>query len=1102
MSNIVIRASAGSGKTFRLSNQFLQIVFHGYPVDTILASTFSRKAAGEILDRILLRLADAVADPEKRRELAGFLELPDNLAEVLGKLARNLYRLRICTLDSFFNKIASTFALELGLPPGWSIMEDIDFARYLSEAVRNVLSESRQNEAVKLMNLLQKGEQNRNITQELLNLATTLLPIVRESTPQNWKHKNLLQQEIDDTELQQILKRLQAAELPKNKDKSEPKSFIQARNRIIRLAVNGDWKSILGETIVENVVAGEFRFDRKEFEGDLLYCIQNLAKQAEAVQMNKLVWQTDATRQLLDLVVSAYDEILLREHNFRFDEITERLGRNDFFPTLDLLAHRIDARTDHLLLDEFQDTSIPQWKIIRPFAKETSSKANSSFFCVGDVKQAIYAWRGGVAEIFDTIQNEIPNIIQESLNASFRSSPIIIETVNKLFETIASNDALISYREAVQVWNARFEQHETAKKNLPGYCVLETSPSNDNSDGHSKTDSSSTDKETDKETNKETNKEQEGDKNVQYTVDRIAELYRTRPEATIGVLVFRNEKIAPIIAGLKRLGIEASEEGGNPLTDSAAVQHILSAMILADHPGDTIARFHLANGPLAKFLRLTDYRNDFQAIQCSLRLRDELLNDGYGIVTERLAKQLAPACHPREFQRLEKLTELARQFQKTASGVRTDRFVKMVQTKKIESPILSPIQIMTVHKSKGLEFDIIVLPNLDSKLVAVTPQIIVARETPVLPVDLVIRYAGEELQSLLPKKFKQAFEKWIHSEIQESLSLLYVAMTRAKHELVMIVPPINQKSSTKSKKSESIFSLTFARILRAGLISQQEDSESKILFQMGNKDWSRELRELGLKKPETIPQPILKQDLLNCSLAKRSKRLWRNLLRVSPSSLELQQKPQSKFASPSSSSVITVTNTVVFSKRLPEDALLWGTAIHACFENGLRKNPWLDQGKPDADFLLQVVQSAIMGKKGNIDPHKAVNAFLESCNKPNIRNTLSLSNYVLKNRTVDVEHERRFVVRLDDEQLLRGSIDRLVIFRENGQPVGLEIIDYKTDHYNKTCDLAEFIAEHQKMYAPQLEAYRNGMSKLYRIDPSVISAKLLFIDIDYVQKIY
>jgi ATP-dependent exoDNAse (exonuclease V) beta subunit len=1066
----------------------LQLIFHGYPVDTILASTFTRKAAGEILDRILQRLADAVADPEKRRELAGFLELPDNPAEILGKLARNLYRLRIGTLDSFFNKIASTFALELGLPPGWSILEETDFARYLGEAVRNVLSESHRNDAGKLMNLFQKGEQDRNVTQELLNLASELLPIVRESTLQNWNHEKLLRKELDDTELQHILDRLQVAEIPKNKDKTEPKRFVQARNEIIRLAWNGEWKSFLEQTLIKNVIGGEFKFDRKEVSGDLLYCVQDLVKQAGAVLINKIVGQTMAARQLLDLIVKAYDEILFRQRGFRFDDVTERLGRNDFSPTLDLLAHRMDARTDHLLLDEFQDTSKPQWNVLRPFAKETSSKANGSFFCVGDVKQAIYAWRGGVAEIFDTIQQEIPNTVQESLNASFRSSPIIIETVNRLFETIASNDALAKYSEAAEIWNSRFERHETAKKNLLGYCVLEIAASAGHSDNNFITDSSAANDE-----------EQDDDKIVtQYTVNRIAELYETRDGATIGVFVLRNKKIAPIIAGLKRLGIEASEEGGNPLTDSAAVQHVLSAMILADHPGDTIARFHLANGPLAEFLQLTDYRNNYQAINCSLQLRKDLVNNGYGAVVERLAEQLAPSCNPREFQRLEKLTELARNFQKTASGVRTERFVKMVQAKKIESPTASPIRIMSVHKSKGLEFDIIVLPDLDVDLVRKTPTVIVARKTPTEPVDFVIRYVGQELQRLLPENYQKAFEKRIQSEVLESLSLLYVAITRAKHELVMILPPLSKKALTDLINGQPVFSPTFSGILHAGLGLRQanSDSELKILFQTGSENW---FQESGLKKSETISPAVSKSDKLDYSLAKRQdNRLRRNLLRVSPSGLELPQQRKRNNDPPDSHSG---TNISGLSKRNPEDARLWGIAIHACFENGLRKNPWLDQGKPDAVFLSQIVKSAIMGKKGNIDPQAVVKDFLESCDKPNIRNALSLSNYALKNQTVSVEHERRFAVRLDDQHLLHGSIDRLVVFRENEKIVGLEIIDYKTDHYDKTGDLAEFIAERQKMYTPQLEAYRDGMSRLYRLDSSAISAKLIFIDLDFVQKV-
>ena len=68
------------------------------------------------------------------------------------------------------------------------------------------------------------------------------------------------------------------------------------------------------------------------------------------------------------------------------------------------MAYRLDARVAHLLLDEFQDTSPPQWRVLRPFARQVvDGGRRQSFFCVGDVKQAIYGWRGGVAEIFEAI---------------------------------------------------------------------------------------------------------------------------------------------------------------------------------------------------------------------------------------------------------------------------------------------------------------------------------------------------------------------------------------------------------------------------------------------------------------------------------------------------------------------------------------------------------------------------------------------------------------------------------------------------------------------------------------------------------------------------
>ncbi|MEE3220271.1 MAG: UvrD-helicase domain-containing protein, partial [Planctomycetota bacterium] len=118
----LIRASAGTGKTFQLSSRYIELLHADVPIDEILATTFTRKAAGEILDRIMSRLATAAETENTARVLADQLAATGldvaRCRELLIRLTRSLHRLRISTLDSFFSQVAGTFGLELGLPPG------------------------------------------------------------------------------------------------------------------------------------------------------------------------------------------------------------------------------------------------------------------------------------------------------------------------------------------------------------------------------------------------------------------------------------------------------------------------------------------------------------------------------------------------------------------------------------------------------------------------------------------------------------------------------------------------------------------------------------------------------------------------------------------------------------------------------------------------------------------------------------------------------------------------------------------------------------------------------------------------------------------------
>ena len=117
--HLLIRASAGTGKTFRLSNRYVELIDADQRLPEILAVTFTRKAAGEILDRIIERVAVAALDADAARELARFVG-DGNLDStrcraLLAAMVRNLHRLNVGTLDSFFIRLAQCFSLAEGV---------------------------------------------------------------------------------------------------------------------------------------------------------------------------------------------------------------------------------------------------------------------------------------------------------------------------------------------------------------------------------------------------------------------------------------------------------------------------------------------------------------------------------------------------------------------------------------------------------------------------------------------------------------------------------------------------------------------------------------------------------------------------------------------------------------------------------------------------------------------------------------------------------------------------------------------------------------------------------------------------------------------------
>jgi len=1057
LGNLIIRASAGTGKTFQLSNRFLALLRQGVPCESVLATTFTRKAAGEILDRVIGRLAAAADDDEKLKELAGFTGdeawSREACLDTLQAMMRSLHRLRVSTLDSLFAQIARSFGLELGFPFGWQIVEDLFDVRLRSRAIDAVLTSGDEAKLRTLVHLLTKGEASRSISQLIRETVNQMYDLFQETSREAWC-KVPRCKPLDAMELAAALQDLQLADVP-------DKRMAKARDEDLARARQSAWCEFLTKGLAAKVAQDDPVFYKKPIPDSLVGIYRRLLGHVQAELVGRVAFQTEATYDLLEMFHAEYQRLKTNHRALRFEDVTRRLAGVGQAVELGSLSFRLDARIDHLLLDEFQDTSPQQWRVIQPWAQRVTRAADgTSFFCVGDVKQAIYGWRGGVAEIFDAIDGQLPGLTPHSLNVSFRSSPPVIDAVNRVFARIPTHPNLGRAENGVRRWSQRFEPHDTQRRTLSGYVELAAAPA-------------------------AAEAERQWEVTLRFAAERIAQLAAQAPGRSVGVLMRKNEGVARVIYELRRLDVLASEEGGNPLSDSAAVTVVLSALRLADHPGDTVARFHLANSPLAAAVDGADYRDDAAARRVSRQVRQTLMQDGYGATIQAWTHTLAPHCSRRDLSRLEQLVEKAYAYDSTAT-LRADDFVAHVANTRVPDPVPADVRVMTVHQAKGLQFDIVVLPELEGNLIGQNPAVVAHRPAVTAPIDCTCRYAGAEIQQLLPASFQQMFAAATDRAVTESLCVLYVALTRAVHAWYAVIPP--------STDSERNLPCTQAGLLRAALADGARAEPATVLYAHGDSEW---FRTGGAAAGASSPgcQPVKTEPPLAVRLAPLAGGRRRGWERTRPSGLE-------------GGTVVSLAHLLAPSRSA---AFARGQLIHAWLE----QVQWIEEGLPDSDRLTAVARKVLaVEAAAGMDLPAELARFQAQLASPPVADVLSRRRYedlrrvgfsgpVLRRLGTRgarplAQNERSFAIR-DGDQLLTGFIDRLVLLEDGGRIVAAEIIDFKTDLFDAQDPLQR--AAKVAFYAPQLRAYQRAVSQMTHCPPERIIATLLFVEAGVVETV-
>ena len=818
----LVRASAGTGKTYQLTGRFLKLLTQGVAPETILATTFTRKAAGEILSRILKSLSSAAsADGEKAlaeiRKQVDIASLPPSIClQLAEKLLQNIHRIRVSTLDSLFTQLAKSFPYELKLPATWRLSDEIEDVWLRERAVAAMISQLDQSEITTLLSMLGKGEVRRSIASELLQVIDFAYTKQRSCEENVWRHIRSPKRP-SEAEIEDAINRFRLANPKQKRLKAKLDSLADALEC-------GDDDCLVLDTLVtkyhETQQTGEpLTYYRSEFPEGLEKAFATVYAVAKCRHLSLLQLQNEGTGKLL----GAYEKHIGQSKDdsrvLSFEDVAVRLSELFRHRSPEALLSSIDGVVDHLLLDEFQDTSPTQWQVLYPFAVRATElggdgelKSNSdlktarSFFCVGDTKQAIYGWRGGVAEIFDAVASALPGVVEVKQNESYRSSPVIMSTVTAIFKNLSrhsiADDAKVKDPSHKPMYEAKallnfaqsFPKHVSAKEHLEGYVQYATASLPEEADSLARRTAT-----------------------FEKASEIAGQLLAENPSLSIGVLTRTNRAVAELIFLMEQMGLDVSQEGGNPLTDSAAVEMVLSALMMAEHPGDGRWKFHLEGGPLGEI-------KEFDAGWVRRRV-DEV---GLAETVHEIASHLAPHCDARETLRLKQLTYLAMGHDFRASPRLRD-FVRLVREKRVDRPRAAPVRVMTVHQAKGLEFDAVIVVELDSSLSKQSTDCVAQVADLMSPPVGLSRYVSQKTWHFLSRDWQAAFGKQAADAFTESLCMWYVAITRAKQGLYMVVSP--------SKKSD-FDTRTFGSLVFHSLGCEQDPTEQDVvLFECGHPEW-------------------------------------------------------------------------------------------------------------------------------------------------------------------------------------------------------------------------------------------------------------------------
>lgn len=829
----IIRASAGTGKTYRLSLEFINLLLSKrIDFKEILVITFTKKATAEIRERIFEHLHNIVHNTEKAQEIIKGLKIinPESkfdaeniefLKNTYQKMLTNKSEVNISTIDSFINAVFSGIIAPFRNIVDYRIDNNIN-DEYLPEIYQHILKDSNLKiyENIFLQAKRRNLEQFNNFIKDVINYR--------------WLFEFINLTEFSETDIE---KKKEECFLAYKKNLSE---FLQLLTTEIKLYLDKKDEKITWDKLLQkdyyNLLEGQIDFNLLEAD-DLYEQLYNWFTETAFIEENyslllddKNLWMGNRIRNpelkpifqevqhklaeylfyekalneqfnIISLAVEIlkiYDKIKFRDKIFTHSDISYYTFRYLYDPELSIIDNnnilnifyeQLSYNVRFILIDEFQDTSILQWKIFQPLINETLSgegqKPYGDLIVVGDEKQAIYGWRGGERRLLAGFHELLNFDMQtDSLTTSFRSKPILMNWINRLFSSeflTFNNDWNYSNIDSFKKQDGFVQVHFRNREKIEGI-------------------------------------QQEKLDQVHIYHEFVNEtLLPLIKEGKItlhdtAILMRKNKELEEMATVLDEAGISYTLESSGSLFDHRAIKpilHILKFIVYEDpielikflrsdivliHPNELkqILSVYKNAANLDEFFQQTSDNHYLNILQKIRNTRNSIVNVVKTIVEEFNITKLFSA--EIELKNIHRFLGIAIEFENTNHEHTIDlpgflsycrALAEKDEYSQLGQTFSDAIKLLTIHKSKGLQFEtVFTLFDVTSTL---------GRNYPGLKLyydfadnfrdlqDFALTYNFDKI--LKKSNKRELVEKVEKRNAGEELNNIYVALTRAKNNL-------------------------------------------------------------------------------------------------------------------------------------------------------------------------------------------------------------------------------------------------------------------------------------------------------------------------------